>query len=111
MSDTLARLIEAEAPIFWSCDLVQNHYGRVDLIAMAKAKGGDFLLVNRKPSCKVAGCPGRVTFRNRARVFPITMETIRDGEEAWWEYGEAESQKLKDLGWTIEAGVWIAPRL
>lgn len=40
--ETLQRMIERSAKIRWRCDVVQSHYGDVNLKRIAKAKGGDY---------------------------------------------------------------------
>ena len=70
--DTISRMIELSARIRWRCDIDQAHPGAVDLKRIAKAKGGDYSIVNRRPRCRIPGCPGVVIFedfgKSRARI-------------------------------------------
>lgn len=63
--------------IRWRCDVAQGHYGNVDLKRIAKAKGGDYSIVNRRPRCRMSGCPGVVIFEDFARSWARQVETIQ----------------------------------
>ena len=68
---------------------------------------GDISLANRRPPCKL--CPGRVKFVDVTSIWGKPLDTIRETDEAFWEYGERERAKLQALGWRVEMGKWVAP--
>lgn len=106
MADTLADLIQAEAVIYWRCEVCRAQ-GRANLEAMQQKLGPAFSLTNRRPSCRL--CPGRVVFEDRSRVYHRSLDTISDSSPEWWAYGEAERRRLNALGWRVVMGKWEPP--
>lgn len=107
--ETVGRMIERGAKVRWRCDIVQSHYGDVDLKRIAKAKGGDYQLINRRPPCRIPGCPGQAIFEDWSSQWPTRMETISDADTAWWEMNQRRANDLTALGWRVEMGKWVAP--
>lgn len=104
---TLAEALASSARIVWQCDVCRA-YGRADLVAMIAALGPDFVLLDRKPACRV--CPGKVTFLDASHVFWRRLETFTDRDAVWWAYQDRERARLNALGWRVIAGKWTAPR-
>lgn len=73
--ETVRAMIERGAKIRWFCEVGQGHYGEVNLKAIARAKGGTVTLINRRPLCKIPGCPGRSIFRTSPRHGPRSWTT------------------------------------
>ncbi|MGX1804056.1 hypothetical protein ACWIDJ_17195 [Brevundimonas naejangsanensis] len=109
--ETVQRMIERRANIRWRCDVGQGHHGDVDLKRVAKAKGGDYSIVNRRPSCRIPGCPGVVIFEDFSGSWPRKVETITDRDPAWWEENERRRAELMALGYRMEMGKWVAPKV
>lgn len=107
--ETVQRMIERSAKIRWRCDVGQGHHGDVDLKRIAKAKGGDYSLVNRRPPCRIPGCPGVVIFEDFTGSWPRKVETITDRDPAWWAENDRRRTELEALGYRVEMGKWIAP--
>lgn len=108
--ETVSAMIERGAKIKWFCEVGRGHSGEVDLKAVAKAKGGDVTLVNRRPFCKIPGCPGRVHFEDLSSAWPKRIDTVKPPQDAHFEYSRAESARLKALGYRMVQGYWVAPR-
>lgn len=109
-AETVGSMIERGAKIIWECEVVRiEHGGPVDLAAVARAKGEDFTLANRRPVCRVEGCPGRVRFLDKTSTWPRQVDTITDMDRIWWDYTAAENERLKALGWWLEMGKWRPP--
>lgn len=103
-------MIEREAKIRWECEVAPlGHSGPADLHAIARARGGDYALANRRPPCRIPGCPGRVRFMDKTHVWPRQVDTITDKDPAWWTYSAAEKARLYALGWWLEMGKWRPP--
>lgn len=103
-------LIEHQRAVKWQCEVAPvGHSGEVDLHAIAKAKGGGFSLANRRPRCKIPGCPGRVRFMDRSTQWGRALDTITDGHDAYWTYRDEMRQRMADAGWQMEGGYWVSP--
>lgn len=103
-------MIERGAKIRWECEVSPlAHCGATDLNAIARAKGGDFTLANRRPACRIPGCPGRIRFMDKSYVWPRQVDTIDERYAAWWDYSAAEKERLYALGWWLEMGKWQPP--
>lgn len=108
--ETVHAMIERSAKIRAECEVAPiGHSGPADLHAIARAKGGDYSLANRRPPCRVPGCPGRVRFVDMTSVWPRSLDTITDRNAAWWNYSAAEKARLYALGWWLEMGKWRPP--
>lgn len=108
--ETVHAMIERGAKIRAECEVAPiGHSGPADLPAIARAKGGDYSLANRRPACRVPGCPGRVRFIDTTSMWPRSLDTITDRDAAWWDYGAAEKARLHALGWWLEMGKWRPP--
>ena len=107
--ETVSAMIERGANIKWFCEVGQGHSGVVDLEAIARAKGGAVTLVNRRPPCRVSGCPGRVHFEDLSSAWPKIIDTVRPPQEAHFEYTAAEMRRLEALGWWMKGGYWQPP--
>ena len=108
MPHTVADLIRAQARVMWWCD-AGGHHGALDLERVANLRGADTVLTNRRPPCPVAGCPGRVTFKDHTRVFARSMDTIAVHDAEGWAWEERRRAELKALGYRLELGKWVAP--
>lgn len=108
MPETVADLIRGGGPVRWYCD-ASGHSGELDLERIACLRGPDTVLTNRRPPCSVAGCPGRVTFKDHRRVFARTLDTIPVHDPVSWAYEERRRAELKALGYRLEMGKWVAP--
>ena len=107
---TLGWLSEHERTVRWECEVAPlGHNGQVDLGRLAKAKGGTFSLANRRPACKIPGCPGRVRFVDRSSMWARPLDTITDRDEAYWEYEAAFRKRMASAGWEIQSGYWFSP--
>jgi hypothetical protein len=109
-ADTIGRQAERGAKIRWQCDVVSSHYGDVDLKRIARAKGGDYVLVNKRPPCRIPGCPGIVSFSDCSRVYWQKLETLSDRDPEWWAFNDKRRAELIALGWRVEMGKWVAPK-
>lgn len=107
--ETVQHMIERSAKIRWRCDVAQGHYGDVDLKRIAKAKGGDYSIVNRRPPCRIPGCPGVAIFEDFSGSWPRKVETITDRDPAWWAENDRRRSELDALGYRMEMGKWVAP--
>lgn len=108
--ETVSAMIERGARIKWECEVKPiGHGGDADLHAIAKAMGGDFALANRRPPCRIPGCPGRVRFVDMSSAWPRKLDTIDERDAAWWAYTEAEKKRLFAMGWWLEMGKWQPP--
>lgn len=108
--ETVSAMIERGARIKWECEVsFPGHSGEVDLPAVAKARGGDFTLANRRPACRIPGCPGRVRFVDMSSAWPRKLDTLTDKDDAWWAYFAAERERLEALGWWMKGGYWQPP--
>ena len=108
--ETVSAMIERGARIKWECEVsFPGHSGEVDLSAIAKARGGDFTLANRRPACRIPGCPGRVRFVDMSSAWPRKLDTITDSDDAWWAYNAAEKARMEAMGWWMKSGYWQAP--
>ncbi len=107
MHETVSAMIERGARVKWFCEVGQGHSGEVDLKAIARAKGGTVTLINRRPMCKIPGCPGRVYFQDLSSAWPKKLDDI--GTEALFAYTEAERARLMPLGYRMVEGHWRAP--
>ncbi|MGH6979022.1 MAG: hypothetical protein ACRED4_07005 [Brevundimonas sp.] len=108
--ETVSAMIERGAEIQAECEVkAVGHSGPADLHAIAKARGGDFTLANRRPSCRIAGCPGRVRFVDMSSAWPRKLDTISDKDDAWWAYNAAEKARMEALGWWMQMGKWQPP--
>ncbi|MEN5230003.1 hypothetical protein [Brevundimonas naejangsanensis] len=102
--ETISRMIERSAKILRRCDVAQGHYGNVDLKRIVKAKGGDYSVVNRRPRCRMSGCPGVVIFEDFARSWARQVETIQRASPEWWAENDRRRSQLQALGYRIEMG-------
>lgn len=110
MHETVKAMIERGASIRAECEVSPiSHSGPADLHSIARSKGGDYTLNNRRPPCRVPGCPGRVRFVDATSMWPRSLDTITDRDAAWWAYCEAERARLYALGWWLEMGKWKPP--
>lgn len=66
-------------------------------------------LVNRRPFCKIPGCPGRVHFEDLSSAWPKMLDTVKPPQEAHFEYSRAEMRRLEALGYRMVQGYWVAP--
>ena len=103
---TLGGLVKRQAKVRWMCPVCEAN-GDVDLPALLTAKGPDYSLADRRPSCHL--CPGRVRFVFWSSMWPVELDTITDRAAAWWSFQEAERNRLMALGWTLHMGHWIDP--
>lgn len=103
---TLGALAQRRAKVRWMCAVCETN-GDVDLAALVAAKGPEFSLSNRRPSCPL--CPGRVRFADWSSMWPVDLDTITDRDDAWWAYQEQERRRMSALGWTLRLGHWIDP--
>lgn len=101
-------LVDHGRKVVWWCDVCRT-IGDVDLGPIAAAKGPDFSLTNKRPPCRVAGCPGRVRFEDRTSMWPVFLVSIDHGHQAWWDYNAAERDRLEALGYRMFDGKWIRP--
>lgn len=108
-TEFVSQMIDRRAKIRWRCDAVQSHHGDVDLKPIAKAKGGDFVLMNRRPPCRIPGCPGLVIFEDCSSIWAKRLESITDKDPAWWEMNDRRYAELTARGWRLELGKWVAP--
>lgn len=108
--EPISKMIDRGAKVRWHCDVVQGHHGEVDLKRIAKAKGGDYVLINRRPPCRIPGCPGQAIFEDWSRQWPTKLETITDADPAWWAFNDKRRAELVALGWCVEMGKWVAPK-
>lgn len=106
MHDTIESLIQSGAVIHWRCEVCRAG-GKADLEAIRAAKGPDFTLSNRRPSCRI--CPGRVLFEDRSSVYFRRMDIHTDRDPAFWAYQDRERARLYALGWRVVMGKWVAP--
>lgn len=106
--ETVRAMIERGAKIRWFCEVGQGHYGEVNLKAIARAKGGAVTLINRRPFCKIPGCPGRVYFQDLSSAWPKKLDDI--GTESLFAYTEAERARLMPLGYRMVDGRWLGPK-
>lgn len=102
-------MIERRAKIRWRCDVAQGHYGEADLKRIAKTKGGSYSIVNRRPPCRIPGCPGVVIFEDFSGSWPRKVETITDSDPAWWDDNDRRRAELVGLGYRMVMGKWVAP--
>ena len=109
MAEPISRMINREAKIRWHCDVSVDHYGDVDLTRIAAAKGDDYVLINKKPPCRVPGCPGIATFADYSRVYWQKLETLSDRDPEWWAFNDKRRAELMALGWGVKDGKWVAP--
>lgn len=109
MHESVSAMIERGAKIKWFCEVGRGHSGDVDLKAIARAKAGNVTLVNRRPLCKIPGCPGRVHFEDLSSAWPRQIDTVKPPQDAHWEYSRSERQRLEALGWWMKAGYWQPP--
>ena len=105
--ETVSAMIERGAKVRWFCEIGRGHWGDVDLKAIARAKGGNITLVNRRPMCKIPGCPGRVHFEDLSSAWPRKLDTI-PAHDAFG-FIEAERRRLEALGYRMVQGHWQAP--
>ena len=103
---TIADLIASSADVIWRCEVCQR-IRPVDLERIAREKGPETTLANRRPRCRL--CPGRVQFEVRRGPFTHPLDTIKPGSEADGVYTEGERSRLKAMGWRLELGKWVAP--
>lgn len=101
-------LIRAGHVVIWDCEVCQRA-GPVDLIAIERAKGGDWSLANRRPCCRQPGCIGRVRFKRMNGLWAFPMDTIKDGSAEAFAYHDGERERLEAAGWRIRSGKWQAP--
>lgn len=104
----IGHLVKARRKVTWWCSVCRT-LGPVDLAPILAAKGPDFSLTNKRPPCRSAGCPGRVRFEDRTSMWPIFLESIDHGDQAWWDYNEAERTQLEGLGYQMRDGKWVRP--
>lgn len=109
LHEPISKMIVRGSKIRWRCDVVQGHHGDVDLKRIAKARGGDYVLINRRPPCRIPGCPGQAIFEDWSRQWPTKLETITDADPAWWAMNQQRVNDLTALGWIMEMGKWVAP--
>lgn len=102
-------MLERRAKIRWRCDVAQGHYGDVDLKRIAKTKGGSYSIVNRRPRCRIAGCPGVVIFEDFSGSWARQVETIQRASPEWWAENDRRRAELQALGYRMEMGKWVAP--
>lgn len=102
-------MIDRRAKVRWHCDLGEGHYGDVDLRRIARAMGGDYVLINKRPPCRIPGCPGIVTFADYSRVYWEKLETLSDRDPEWWTFNDKRRAELKALGYRMRDGKWVAP--
>lgn len=105
---TVAEVMARGGKACWRCSVCQGQ-GPVDLVAVAAALGLDATLGNRRPRCRVPGCPGRVRFLDANSFWPLPLDTITEADEAWWTFNDQERAQLHALGWRMFMGKWIAP--
>lgn len=107
--ESVSRMIGRGAKIRWRCDVAQGHYGEVDLKRIAKAKGGDYSIINKRPRCRIPDCPGVVIFEDFSGSWGRKLETITDRDAAWWDMNERRRLELEALGYRMEMGKWLKP--
>lgn len=88
------------------CETIRD----VDLQAILLAKGPLFSLSNRRPHCHETNCPGRVIFEDWSRMWPVSLDTIKQNDPAWWEMNDLGRREAEAAGWRIESGHWIDPQ-
>lgn len=108
-SEPISKMIDRQAKVRWHCDLGEGHYGDVDLKRIARAKGGDYVLINKRPPCRIPGCPGIVTFADYSRVYWEKLETLSDRDPEWWSFNDKRRAELTALGYRMRDGKWAAP--
>lgn len=106
--ETISRMIERRAKIRWRCDIDPAHRGDVDLNRVAEAKGGDYSIVNRRPRCRIPGCPGVVIFEDFGGSWARQVETIQQSSPEWWAENDRRRAELESLGFRMEMGKWVA---
>ena len=107
---TVGYLIEHNRKVRWRCTIMpDSHSGDVDLHRIARKKGGTFSLANRRPPCRIPGCPGRVRFDDATSLYWQSLDTITDRNDAWWSFNDAERARAEALGYRVEMGKWVAP--
>jgi len=99
-------LAERERSVRARC-LVCCRIVEVDLARLLSEKGPAFSLSNRRPRCRQEGCPGRVTFEDWSRMWPIRLDTITDRDAAWWDMGDQIKREAEAAGWRIKMGKWV----
>ena len=109
MAEPISRMINREAKIRWHCDVSMDHYGDVDLKRIAAARGDDYVLINKKPPCRIPGCPGIATFADYSRVYCQKLETLSDRDPEWWAFNGKRRAELQAQGYRVEMGKWVAP--
>ena len=81
----------------------------VNLERITCLRGPDTVLINRRPPCPVAGCPGRVEFADHRRVIARPVDTIPAHGPAAAAYEERRRAELKALGYRLVMGKCMAP--
>lgn len=104
--ETVRQMIERSATIHWRCDVGTGHYGKVDLHRIARAKGGDYSIVNKRPRCRIPGCPGQVIFDDASGAWHRRLETFTDRDPEWWAENDRRREELTALGYRMEMGKW-----
>lgn len=107
--EPVSSMADRKARVRWACDVSDSHYGDVDLRRIARAKGGDYSLWNKRASCRIPGCPGIVRFQDVSSMWPVKMDTITDRDPQWWALNDARRAELEALGYRVEMGKWVAP--
>ena len=79
------------------------------MVAVAAALGPNATLGNRRPRCRLPGCPGRVRFLDANSFWPLALDTITEGDAVWWTFEDLERARLIALGWRMVMGKWVAP--
>lgn len=104
---TVGEMLKLGRRIHWSClAFPVEHDGLADLGRIAAAKGEAFTLADRRPRCPVSGCPSRIRYVDRSSMFPRSLDTVTDKDDAWWAFNETQRQAMAAAGYTMECGKW-----
>ncbi|PHY20948.1 hypothetical protein CSW59_06990 [Caulobacter sp. BP25] len=76
---TVAGLIDAQERVIWSCRKC-GAWAQADLLAIQRAKGPDYSLVDRTSRCRVEGCGGTVGFHYGSPARPL--KALRERQAA-----------------------------
>ena len=62
---SVGAMLDEQMHITWHCETCR-HYGPVNLLEVARVKGVDYCMVDKKTHCRTAGCGGIAYFRYAA---------------------------------------------